>query len=462
MSKLELGLVGLGKMGRNLALNFRDKGIFVFGFDPDDIVRARFSSSGAGLACSTLGELVSKLQPPRVICLLVPADKTQTVIQNLLKILSPEDMIVDAGNSYFKDTERLQAEALRFEIGLLSMGISGGEAGARHGPAIMVSGASRNIQLIQPMFSAIAANRSNGKVCFTSVGPGGSGHFVKTLHNGIEYADMQLLAEAAFILRFLYRMDVKSVAKVFRLWQEGPLASYLLEAAIAVLDADDEDGAPLIERISDLADQNRTGQWAVMSALELGVPAPCIAEAVFARTLSTWRSGKIDLHLHSVRASAPLTEKILSDLHDAVRAARIISFTQGFAVIAKASQTYHWSINLSEVADGWRSGCIIRGAILEDLVSAYRSEPDLAKVPFDSKLVEQMSQNHPGLRKTVERSVAHAVPIPVLASAMCWLDALVQERLWTDLIQGQRDYFGGHGFERIDRRGIYRHSWDDT
>jgi 6-phosphogluconate dehydrogenase len=449
-------------MGRNLALNFREKGILVFGFDPDDVVRARFISSGAGLVCSNLGELVNKIQPPRVICLLVPADKTQTVVKNLVQILSPGDVIVDAGNSYFKDTERLQVEALCFEIGLLGMGISGGEAGARHGPAIMVSGASRTIQLIQPVFSAIAAKCSDGKVCFTSVGPGGSGHFVKTLHNGIEYADMQLLAEAAFILRVLYRKDVKDVAKVFRLWQEGPLASYLLEAAIAVLDADDDDGTPLIERISDVADQNRTGQWAVMSALELGVPAPCIAEAVFARTLSTWRSGKIDLHLHSVRASAPLTEKVLSDLHDAVRTARIVAFTQGFAVIAKASQTYRWSINLSEVAEGWRSGCIIRGSILDDLVSAYRSEPDPDKIPFNIALVEQVSQNHLGLRRTVECSVAHAVPIPMLASSMCWLDALVQERLWTDLIQGQRDYFGGHGFERVNRQGIYHHSWDGT
>lgn len=461
MSGQDIGLVGLGTMGRNLALNFRDKGIRVFGFDHVTESRELFAAARAGLTCTSMEQLVQALPVPRVVCLLVPAGaSTMEVVRNLLSLLSPGDVIVDAGNSHFRDTERLQSEALRYEIGIVGMGVSGGEAGARHGPAIMAGGESKHLLRIESLFGIVAARRSDGNSCYTSVGPGGAGHFVKTLHNGIEYADMQLIAEAAFLLRRLCGMDAKEVATVFRSWQAGPLSSYLLEAAIAVLEADDDaDGRPLIDRISDVAEQKGTGQWAVVAALELGVPAPCLSEAVFARALSGCRHERTGKIFRPPEVSFMPVDAMLPDLHDAIRAGRMVAFAQGFAVIATASHVYDWSIDLSSMANGWTSGCIIRGAILDDIVAAFKRQPQLSNLLHDAEFAQIIDENELGLRSTVVRATAQALPVPLLASALAWRDAFAVGRLWTDLVQGQRDYFGAHGFERIDHPGTYRHGW---
>lgn len=385
------------------------------------------------------------------------------MVHELFCLLSPGDVLIDAGNSHFRDTERLQGEATGHGIGLVGMGISGGDAGARRGAAIMLGGDAELLRRIEPLFKAVAARGDDGDSCCTLVGPGGAGHFVKMMHNGIEYADMQLIAEAAYLMRRLAGMAPRAVAEVFRGWLEGPISSYLLEAATAVLEAvDDADDMPLIDRISDVAAQKGTGQWAVNAALELNVPAPGIAEAVFARTLSACRVERTALRSKPLPAEPVANDKLLTHVHDALLASRAVAFAQGFAVIAAASRLYGCAIDLPTLSRGWTSGCIIRGAILDDVVRAFERQPDVPLLLLDKCFADSIDRRVAGWRSTVTTTVSYALPVPAMAAGLAWRDALAAGRLWTDLVQGRRDYFGAHGFERIDRPGMHRHLWQST
>jgi 6-phosphogluconate dehydrogenase len=462
MNAQEIAILGLGTMGRNLALNFRDKGIRVHGFDPGPETRAAFAAAAAGTLHTSLAELLRAMASPRVICLLVPAgDAVTQLMDELLPLLATGDILIDAGNSHFRDTEARQAKAARMGIDFIGMGVSGGEAGARHGPAIMIGGTTNAAQRVAARFTPVAAPAAGGGRCLTVAGPGGAGHFVKMMHNGIEYADMQCIAEVVYLLRRLGGMPPADIAVTFRSWQTGELASYLTEITATVLDAvDPTDGAPLLDRITDVAGQKGTGLWSVTAALELGVPVPAIAEAVFARQLSARRAERTAQRLAALPATPVLPrDELLAAAHATLVAAKLSAFAQGFAVIAAASKAYGWSIDLAALAQGWTNGCIIRARLLDDIIATYRRTPDLDNLLCDAAYAQTIDRHTPGWRTLLGHAVAHALPTPVLGASLAWRDAFAAGRLWTDLIQGQRDCFGAHGFERVDQAGTHHHRW---
>jgi 6-phosphogluconate dehydrogenase len=446
-------------MGRNLALNWHDHGYEVMSFDPDPAARERYLVSGTDPVFSDLAGLIQALPVPRIICLMVPDSKVQALALEIMPFLSSGDILVDAGNSHFELTHALQARCRPLGIHWLGVGLSGGEQGARHGPAVMAGGDAAAIAAIAPLFESIVAKAADGRPCFTAVGPAGAGHFAKMVHNGIEYADMQLIAEVAYLLRNLCGMKPGEVASVFRGWNEGELASYLLEVAADVLSAVDVDGMPLIDKIVDQASQKGTGQWLVSSAMTLGVAVPSIAAAVFARCQSATLNARHRMCDPDPRLPLHDVDTLALWLHEALLAGRIVAFAQGLAVMKAASDQYGWNVNLAALALGWRGGCIIRCQLLEKIAIGLREYPedsDLLAVPaIGQRLVAACSS----WRSVLALAVKSGIPVPSLAAGLQWLDTFRSERLWTDLIQGQRDYFGAHGFLRCDRPGIQHHEW---
>lgn len=449
-------------MGRNLALNWRDNGVRVSGFDTDSSARERFAATGAGLSFDNIDSLVDSMELPRVICLLIPAGlAVENQIRALLPLLSPGDIIVDAGNSHFRATEAWQAASSNFGVSFVGMGVSGGETGARYGAALMAGGDAKTLNLIEHLFVPIAARSQDGKPCFRVVGPGGAGHFVKIMHNGIEYAVMQLIAEAVYLMRRLGKMTPREVSRVLHDWQNGELASYLMEVSAEVIAATDpDDGGPLVDKIVDSAGQKGTGHWAVEAALELGIPAPSISEAVFARYLSGCRLERREHMLSAPRAGCVEPEQLLPALHDALVGGMIAAYAQGFAVITAASRTYHWSIDMTALASGWTNGCIIRANILQEIVRCFRKQPYLSNLILDPNLARRLDEVSSGWRQTAIWSANYALPAPLICTGLAWRDSFAAGRLWADLIQGQRDRFGAHGFERVDRPGHYNHNWN--
>lgn len=462
----DLGVVGLGVMGRNLAANLADHGAAVAGYDLDPERRHAFAADVRGaVPCASPEEMLSVLKAPRVILMMVPAGAAvDDLVSALLPRLSAGDVLIDGGNSHYADTRRRTSAAMAAGMHFVGLGVSGGEEGARHGPALMAGGSPEGVERVAPLLRLIAARAADGEPCFARVGPDGAGHFVKMIHNGIEYADMQLIAEAYHLLRHLGGFSYERLAENFAAWNGGELASYLMEITADILrKVDAETGAPMLEVIRDAAGQKGTGHWATTAAMELGMPAPTIAEAVHARCLSAL-TGERERAAAAFPASphGPAGGNLAADVGDALLCGRIAVYAQGFAVMAAGSRQFGWDLDLAAVASVWRGGCIIRARLVDRILAALRRDPDLPNLLFDPDIAGLLASAEAGWRRTVGAATASALPVPAMASALAYWDGYRSSRLWANMIQAQRDYFGAHGYERTDRPGKVHTDWTKT
>jgi 6-phosphogluconate dehydrogenase len=464
----ELGIVGLATMGMNLARNFASHGIRVAVFNrtrqrTDEFMVAH-GAEGDFHPAATLEELVHALTPPRAILLMVKAGApVDEGIEALSMLLEPGDIIIDGGNSLFHDTRRRTAAAARAGLGFLGMGVSGGEEGALRGPSLMPGGTRASYEHVEEMLTAIAA-KVDGVPCCTYIGPDGAGHFVKMVHNGIEYADIQLIAESYDLLRSAVGLSPSELAAIFREWNDGRLQSYLIEITANVLakSSDGTDGA-LVDVIEDEAEQKGTGRWTSESALELGVPLTGITEAVFARILSSQKKERMKAaailagpvgHMHFDRDMG-----LVDDVRDALYAAKIVAYAQGFEHLMAGSKEYEWSLDLGALATIWRGGCIIRAQFLDRIKDAYEKQsrlPNLMLAPF---FQEALASGQDAWRRVVKTAVDRGVPVPAFSSSLAYYDGYRRERGPANLIQGLRDYFGAHTYHRIDREGAFHTRW---
>ena len=462
MSADALGLIGLGVMGQALALRLAESGARVAVYDTGP--EARAAAARCGLACAAdPAALVKTLAPPRTLLLMVPAgEAVETAIAELAPLLAPGDSLLDGGNSHFKDSARRAGTLAGRGIRFLGVGISGGEAGARHGAAIMAGGDETAYRDALPLLQAVAAE-VEGEPCCAWFGPAGAGHFVKCLHNGIEYAAMQLLAEAYALLRELARLSAFECADVFADWARGPLAGFLVELAAQVLrKRDPESGRALVDEVLDAARQKGTGQWAAAAALELGRPAPIMAAAVHARALSALEPERL-----AAAAAAPAARLLARSakrlpflLGEALYGAMIAAYAEGFAVLGSARRDYGWPLELARVAQVWRGGCILRARVLEPIRAAYARAPELVHLALDSALGKALATAERPWRRVLALGAARGIPLPAFAAALSSLDGYRGRRLGAELVQAQRDAFGRHGFERRDRPGSFHAEWD--
>ncbi len=459
----KVGLVGLGVMGRALAQNILNNNFELIAYDVDQQARAELTMAHpAAKTTDSLAALAASLEAPRVILLLVPAgDIVDETLRALDEVLDRNDIVVDLGNSNFADTNRrcdlLASKGLRF----IGSGISGGEEGARNGPALMPGGDPTAWSEVQPLLEAISA-RFNGEPCCNWVGDGGSGHYVKMVHNGIEYGDMQVIAEVYDLMHRGLGRSHEHIADLFARFNAGDLESYLLEIAVDVLRKRDADGTALIEKVLDAAGQKGTGKWTGISALDLGTPVSLIAEAVFARCVSSRideRAALSSIFDQPAVLTVDDDTAFESDLADALFVARAVSYTQGFMLMSAASGEYGWELRLSNIARLWRGGCIIRSAMLEPIAAAFDRDPSLAVLFGDPWFANEFKRRLPGLRRVVAACVEAGLPVPCLASAVGFVDAMRSRRTSANMIQALRDCFGAHTFERVDSsRGQMFHS----
>ena len=462
MSTAVFGVVGLGTMGRTLALNVESRGFPVAVWNRESDWTTAFMSENAGrrfTAASTVEELVAALQRPRRILMMIPAGKpVDEMIDRLRPLLDTGDVVIDGGNSWFEDTRRRESALRADGIHFVGCGVSGGEQGAREGPSMMPGGSVEAWTLLRDVLEAAAARTEAGP-CVTHVGPDGAGHFVKMVHNGIEYADMQLIAEAWDLMRRGLSMSAMETADVFESWNNGPLASFLVELTAQVCRVQDpETGQPLVDMILDKAGQKGTGRWTSQVALDLGVSHPTIAAAIDARVLSSMKEERVaaeGILRHAVAAATP----VLSDLHDALYASRICAYAQGMALIRAASMQYAWNVKLTEIARIWKGGCIIRARLLDPVRDAFGKQPDLVNLLIDPWIAAEILKAQSGWRRAVTAATAAGIPIPAHSSALSYFDAYRTPRLPQNLTQAQRDAFGAHKYERIDRPGLLHTDW---
>ncbi|MBS9721755.1 NADP-dependent phosphogluconate dehydrogenase [Tianweitania sp. BSSL-BM11] len=463
----EIGLIGLGTMGSNLALNIAEKGHDIAVFNRTTAKTGAFFEAAGALRskiipCTTLEEFVGAIRPPRPIILMINAgEPVDDQIEALKPLLSHDDILIDGGNANFHDTIRRNLLLDGTGLNFIGMGVSGGEVGARHGPSIMVGGAQASYKRVEQVLLDISA-KYEGQACCAWLGENGAGHFVKTIHNGIEYADMQMIAEIYGIMRDGLGMQAKEMAPVFAGWNEGRLNSYLIEITAAVLDTEDaETGKPIVDIILDRAGQKGTGRWSAIEAQQLGIPATGIEAAVAARSLSARK----DEREAAEKAYGALGETLkrdagpLEDLELALLAGKIAAYAQGFAVMSGASGDYKWDLPLPEIARIWRAGCIIRSQFLSTIAEAFEGAEKESNLLLVPAFVEMMSEAQAGLRRVVARAATAGLPVPALSSALSYFDMYRQGRGTANLIQGQRDYFGAHSFERIDRPGAFHGPW---
>lgn len=457
MKPAALGLIGLGTMGRNLGLNAAEHGFSVCAWarKPEQLQRFRAEGPAFDLrGAATLGELVAGLERPRRILLMVTAGAAvDDMLRQLSPLLQAGDVVIDGGNSHFTDTRRREAELRARGLHFAGVGVSGGEAGARRGPSIMPGGTAEAWQRLQPLFEAIAARTPLGP-CVAHVGPDGAGHFVKMVHNGIEYADLQFLAEAYDLLGRGAGMSAPAIAEVFAGWNRGELESFLVELAARVLAvADRESGRPLVDLVLDQAEQKGTGRWTVQAALDLGVAVPCLSAGVDARVLSSRKRERVQAAALLRPAPGPRPERgpLLAALHDALVGARICAYAQGLDLIAAGSRTYGWNVDLGEMARIWTGGCIIRARLLAPIREAFCRRPGLLHLLLDPELGAAAAAARAGLRTSVQAAADAGIPAGALSAALAYFDAYRSERLPLNLTQAQRDAFGSHGFVRSDR-----------
>jgi 6-phosphogluconate dehydrogenase len=468
MQKMDIGLVGLGVMGENLALNLERNGFSVSGFDLDSGKRSSFAQRTQGLnaqAVHSLTAMVDSLQQPRRIWLMVPAGAAVDAVLNQLRpLLSPGDVVMDGGNTLYTDTQRRIQALEGTGILFVGAGVSGGEEGALRGPALMPGGSVQAWPLLKPMLQAISAQAADGQPCCEWMGPGGSGHFVKMVHNGIEYADMQTICEAYWLMHNLLGMSPSEMSDVFRKWNQGELASYLMGITADILaHTDPETGDALVNLILDTAEQKGTGKWASQVALDLGVSAPTIANAVFARTISALQPERVEASKVLVGPTAPNVsdrQAVLVSLHNALLAAKICAYAQGFSLLKAADKEHQWSLPMGTVAKVWRAGCIIRARLLEDIRNAHERSPELDNLLMDNHFSGVMARCQQDLREVVAMGALHGVAVPSFMSALCYYDAYRSARLPANLLQAQRDYFGAHTYQRVDRPGKFHTRWN--
>jgi 6-phosphogluconate dehydrogenase len=458
----DIGLVGLGVMGANLSLNMAEKGHNVAVFNRTAAKTEAFIAEAGNLrprltACYSLKDLAAAIAPPRPVVIMVQAGPpVDEVGQELAAVLASGDMLIDAGNANFRDTRRRVGEYMKRGLDFLGVGVSGGEEGARHGPSIMAGGTPKAWTRVEKILLDISA-KFEGEPCAALVGPEGAGHFVKTIHNGIEYADMQMIAEVYGLMRDGLGMSAPEMADVFAKWNEGPLKSYLIEITAKVLGTTDEkSGGPIVDVILDTAGQKGTGRWSAMEAQDLGVPATVIEAAVAARSLSAARDARLAgaklFGAASMRLGDALGERkaALASLERALLAGKIAAYAQGFAVMAKASEAWDWKLPLGTVARIWRAGCIIRSVFLDDISKTYSSSGAISNLMMVEPFASSLKSSEGDLRRIVSAAVLKGVPVPAMSSALAYFDMSRTARTTANLIQGQRDFFGAHGFERTD------------
>jgi 6-phosphogluconate dehydrogenase len=462
----DIGLIGLAVMGQNLALNMAEKKWKVSVYNR---TKARVKEFLSGPAKETniqgfsdLGEFYKSLVKPRKAILMVKAGvPVDELIEQSLPFLEPGDILIDGGNSFFEDTKRREKALKEKGILYLGVGISGGEEGARHGPSIMPGGSTAAWPYVKNILQSISAH-VEGDPCCQWLAEGGAGHFVKMVHNGIEYADMQLIAESYDLLRRGFACDTTELAKIFTQWNKGYLNSYLIEITAAILSKKDDDGHPLLEKILDVAGQKGTGKWTVLTSLDIGTPATVIAEAVFARSLSArYEDRQQAAHILGTKIKPAHEEKeeFVEELEKALYAAKIISYAQGFWLLRQAAKEFGWSLDLGACALLWRGGCIIRSSFLGKIKDAFVKTPDLSLLILDPYFHNELKLSIHSLRTVIATGVMEGVPLPCFSSALAWYDGVRSQRLPTNLIQAQRDLFGAHTFERIDRpRGEMIHA----
>jgi 6-phosphogluconate dehydrogenase len=465
----EFGLTGLAVMGQNLARNVARHGIPIAVHNrtaarTSELIEAH-GAEGRMIGTVSTEEFVASLARPRRIMMMVKAGPpVDAVIEDLLPYLDPGDVLVDGGNSWFEDTARREKYLAERGILFIGTGISGGEEGALHGPSIMPGGTREAYALVEPVFREIAA-RYDGEPCVTYVGPDGAGHYVKMVHNGIEYADMQLIAEAYDLLRTALGMGASELADVFERWNEGDLDSFLIETTGKVLRHQDQaTGRPLVEVILDEAEQKGTGRWTSQHALELGVPITAITEAVFARVLSSQKDARVAASTvlrgpdGKVDASR-LGDRFVDDVRDALYASKVVAYAQGFEQMAAASEAFGWDVKLGEIAKIWRAGCIIRARFLESIRSEYAADPDLRNLLLADYFRDAVAAAQEPWRRVVSVAVELGVPVPAFSSALAYYDGYRRAEGPANLIQGLRDFFGAHTYRRTDRPGSFHTRW---
>lgn len=462
-----IGIIGLGAMGANLALNLASHGYPTAGYDRDPAKQHALLAQANGLPLTTaasLPDLLAQLPSPRAIILLVPAGAAvDAVCGDLLEAgIAPEDSIIDCGNSFWEHTAAREAKySGRFRF--VGAAVSGGAEGARHGPSLMVGGDRASWEQLRPMWEAISA-KFEGDPCVAYMGTGGAGHFVKMVHNGIEYADMQLIAESYHHLHYALNMEPAAIADLFEQWNKGPLASYLLEISAAILRQPDSLGdGLLLDKISDRAAQKGTGSWTVAVASQLGVPISLINEAVGARFLSNMGAVRAGLPplLDEIRADFgfPPAAKLAAAVHDALYVGRVVAYAQGFHLLQKAAEVHGWPFDYGRIAAIWRAGCIIRAALLQPIMAAFVAQPDLPNLLLAPALAQEVNGRWNGLRSLIPTAAFLGTPIPCLAATFNYVMGLKTAVLPTNLIQAQRDYFGAHTYERMDAAvGEYFHT----
>lgn len=465
--KADIAVIGLAVMGQNLILNMNDHGFKVVAFNRTvSKVRDFLDNEAKGtdiVGAESIEEMIGKLSSPRKVMLMVKAgDAVDQTIAQIIPHLDTGDVIIDGGNSLFTDTIRRVEEAEAKGLLYVGTGVSGGEEGARNGPSIMPGGSPEAWPLIKEMFQSISAKTSDGKPCCDWVGEGGAGHYVKMVHNGIEYGDMQLIAESYDILKNICKLNNSEIAEVFADWNKGVLDSYLIQITSEILAYKDTDGSSLVDNIFDSAGQKGTGKWTVISSANLGQPVTLISEALYARFISSLKPQRQTASSAFPRSEISKPEDTASfvdELEQALYASKIISYTQGYMLMTAAAIEYNWNLNYSGIATMWSGGCIIRSKFLGDIAAAYDETPDLQSLLFDDFFSSAIQKSDSAWRKIIASAVQSGVPVPAISSALAFFDSYRSEVLPANLIQAQRDYFGAHTYERLDKsRGEYFHT----
>ena len=469
MSKQQIGVVGMAVMGRNLALNIESRGYSVSIFNrssskTDEVIALHPDKKL--VPTYTVEEFVNSLEKPRRILLMVKAgEATDKTIQSLLPHLDKGDILIDGGNTFFRDTIRRNEMLANSGINFIGTGVSGGEEGALNGPAIMPGGQKDAYELVAPILEEIAAKADDGAPCVTYVGPNGAGHYVKMVHNGIEYGDMQLIAESYDILRRVGGLTVEETAEVFKSWNTGELDSYLIEITADILTKKDpETGKPMVEVIMDTAGNKGTGKWTSQSALDLGVPLPLITESVFARYISTLKEEReiASKELSPIKVpELSNTEKqaLVESVRKGLYFSKIMSYAQGFAQMRVASEEFDWNLNYGEIAKIFRAGCIIRAQFLQKITDAFERDPELKNLLLDKYFLYVTESYQEAVREVVVTAVQAGIPVPTFSSALAYYDSYRSEVLPANLIQAQRDYFGAHTYNRVDKPGVFHFEW---
>lgn len=470
MSKQQIGVAGLAVMGKNLALNMESKGFSVALYNRSSEKTKELLAEAEGknfVGTYSIEEFVASLETPRKIMMMIKAgEPTDALIEQLVPHLEEGDILIDGGNAYFPDTERryqeLAAKGLRF----IGAGVSGGEEGALKGPAIMPGGQKDAYELVEPILTGISA-KVNGDPCSTYIGEGGSGHYVKMVHNGIEYGDMQLIGEAYHLLKDVLHLGTDELHEIFTEWNRGELDSYLIEITADIFSKQDPDtGKPMVDVILDAAGQKGTGKWTSQSSLDLGVPLSIVTESVFARFLSAMKEERVQasqiLKGPDTKPYDGDTKEFIEAVRKALYASKIASYAQGFAQLRSASEEYNWNLNFGSIAMIFRGGCIIRARFLENIKEAYDKNPELKNLLLDDYFGWVVNNYQEAWRQVVSIAVQYGIPVPAFASALAYYDSYRTERLPANLLQAQRDYFGAHTFNRVDKEGTFHFQWMES